>query len=229
MGILLPLKSSFKSKASQQYFLLGTALLLLSVAMDLFSTYLAGGGSFEYEQNSIQKKYNLGWVSFSLWLYLVQVPYIVAFYYHAVNFSKSVRYLPYSSHREKIKEYFCRGNSFQYLRFLGAIINFWGYYYIRVNTIYRFIVVVPNNMMGWYDKRYLQKLNVQEGKLFNNKPILLTENPIDLFVYWYQHIYLQDVGYIKIIAEVIISLIVLVLFLNRYILYRPLSVYFTER
>ncbi len=124
------------------YFATWILLLFIAVSFDILTTRVLSP-NFEFERNPIPKEYGLSMFQFYLYLLGCQIPYVLCFYFHVFHFSKYWKKKYHASTLGNIKTYFTSFKSKHHILIsvLGGLVNFWGFYFIRVNTFNRFILV----------------------------------------------------------------------------------------
>ena len=200
------------------YFIIWVLILFVAVTFDIITTY-ALTPDFKYERNPIPMKYGLSMFQFYIYLLLYQVPYVLCFYFHVFHFSRYWKKAYESTTTKNIKNYFL---SYQPKRstlisIFGGIVNFWGFYFIRVNAIYRFIVDA-HNYSQIYFHRYITKLTWHDFTVLN-QPIPKAKNQIEEFIIWYYFTGIKGNDNIKLIIEILLGFFIVYLFLREYIFY----------
>ena len=209
---------TFSKMKKKTYFTTWVILLFIAVTFDIITTN-ALTPDFKYERNPIPVKYGLSMFQFYIYLLFYQVPYVLCFYFHVFHFSKFWKKNYADSVSGHIKTYFTayKSNRLTFFSFFGGLVNFWGFYFIRVNTIYRFILDLHNYSQIYFLK-YITNLTWYDFTVLN-KPIPKGNNMVEEFVIWYYFTGIKGNDNIKLIIEILLGFFVCYLFLREYIFY----------
>ena len=202
----------------RKYFFIWVFILFIMVTLDILTT-MYENDDFKYERNPIPLKYGLSMFQFYIYLLLYQVPYVVCFYFHVFHFSIYWKKSVNPSVFENIKKYFFsfQSNKSILLSFFSAFVNFWGFYFIRVNTIYRFVVVLHNYAQIYFTE-YISNLSWYDFTVLK-KPIPVGDNKLEEFIIWYYFTGVQGNDNIKLIIEILLGFFIVYFFCREYFFY----------
>lgn len=174
---------------------------------------------FKFETNPIPHKFGLSMLQFYIFLLVCQLPIVVCFYFHVFLFSNYWKKDKEPSIFENIKRYFItyKTNKSIVVSIFAGIVNFIGFYFIRVNAIFGFVIALHNYSQGYFIKN-ISNLSWYDFTVLK-KPIPVGDNKLEEFIIWYYFTGVQGNDNIKLIIEILLGFFIIYFFCREYFFY----------